>query len=276
MSDLYTAQFLVLFVTGLLATGAISGVLAGLLGVGGGIVVVPVLFLLTGFLGFPAELAMPMAVGTSLATIIPTSVSSARAHHKRGSMDADLLKIWAPFVFFGALLGGVLASFVSGAFLTLFFGGVALVVAINLALPKTVVVADDLPRGAIARSAVPAGIGLFSALMGIGGGTLSVPILSAFSYPVHRAIGTAAAMGLVIAVPAVCGFIWAGWSVEGRPPWSLGYVNIPAAVLIFATSVFAAPLGSRLAHAMDAGPLKRVFALFLFVTSVRMLWQALG
>lgn len=276
MSDLYTTQFLILFVIGLLATGAIAGVLAGLLGVGGGIVIVPVLFLLTGFLGFPAELAMPMAVGTSLATIIPTSISSALSHHKRGSMDVDLLKVWAPFVFVGAALGGVLASFVSGAFLTLLFGGIALVVAINLALPKTIVVAENLPRGVVARTSVPTGIGVFSALMGIGGGTLSVPILTAFSYPVHRAIGTAAALGLVIAVPAVCGFIWAGWSVEGRPPLSFGFVNVPAAVLIFTMSVFTAPVGSRLAHAMDAGPLKRVFALFLFITSIRMLWQALG
>jgi len=123
---------------------------------------------------------------------------------------------------------------------------------------------------------VPTGIGVFSALMGIGGGTLSVPILSAFSYPVHKAIGTAAALGLVIAVPAVCGFVWAGWEVGARPPFSLGYVNLPAAVLIFTMSVFTAPIGSRLAHSMDAKLLKRVFALFLFVTSVRMLWQAFG
>ena len=276
MGDVYSTQFLIAFVIGLLATGAIAGVLAGLLGVGGGIVIVPVLFLLSGFLGFPAELAMPMAVGTSLATIIPTSISSARSHHRRGSMDVDLLKVWAPFVFFGALMGGVLASFVSGAFLTLLFGVVALVVAINLALPKAVVIAETLPEGVLARTTVPTGVGVFSALMGIGGGTLSVPILTAFSYPVHRAIGTAAALGLVIAVPAVCGFIWAGWGVEGRPPWSFGFVNVPAAVLIFTMSVFTAPVGSRLAHAMDAGPLKRVFALFLFITSIRMLWQALG
>ena len=276
MTDVYSSQFLIAFVIGLLTTGAISGVLAGLLGVGGGIVIVPVLFLLTGFLGFPAELAMPMAVGTSLATIIPTSISSARAHHKRGSVDAELLKIWAPAVFVGALAGGILSGFVTGTFLTALFGIVALLVAINLALPKTLVFADSLPEGAVARTSVPTGIGVFSALMGIGGGTLSVPILSAFSYPVHRAIGTAAALGLVIAIPAVCGFIWAGWSVEGRPPWSLGFVHVPAAVLIFTMSVFTAPLGSRLAHALDGALLKRVFALFLFVTSLRMLWQAFG
>jgi uncharacterized membrane protein YfcA len=276
VSDIYSAQFLIVFALGLLATGAISGVLAGLLGVGGGIVIVPVLFLLAGFLGLPAELAMPMAVGTSLATIIPTSISSARSHRKRGSVDAQLLKSWAPAVFVGALIGGVLASVVSGAFLTVLFGVVALLVAINLALPRTVVLAEDLPKGVAARTAVPTAIGILSALMGIGGGTLSVPILSAFSFPVHRAIGTAAALGIVIAVPAVFGFIWAGWDMGARPPYSLGYVSLPAAVLIFTTSVFTAPMGSQLAHSLDARVLKPVFALFLFVTSLRMLWQAFG
>jgi hypothetical protein len=163
VTDIYSAQFLIVFALGLLATGAISGVLAGLLGVGGGIVIVPVLFLLAGFLGLPAELAMPMAVGTSLATIIPTSISSARSHRKRGSVDAQLLKSWAPAVFVGALIGGVLASVVSGAFLTVLFGVVALLVAINLALPRTVVLAEDLPKGGAARTAVPTAIGILSA-----------------------------------------------------------------------------------------------------------------
>ena len=276
MTDLNSASFLIAFAAGLLATGAISGVLAGLLGVGGGIVIVPVLFLLAGALGLAPDLAMPMAVGTSLATIIPTSMSSARAHKIRGNVDGDLLKSWAGFVFLGALVGGGVASFVSGAFLTAFFGIVALAVALNLALPRTIVLAAGLPEGAVARRAVPTGIGLFSALMGIGGGTLSVPILSAFSYPVHRAIGTAAALGLVIAVPAVVGFVWAGWDTPERPPWSLGYVHIPAAVLIFAMSVLTAPFGARLASRLDATILKRVFALFLFVTSIRMLWQVFG
>ncbi len=266
---------LIAFAIGLLATGAVSGVLAGLLGVGGGIVIVPVLFLLGGLLGLPDAVAMPMAVGTSLATIIPTSISSARAHRKRGSVDVELLRSWGVPVFAGALVGGVLANFVSGAFLTGLFGVVALLVAANLALPRTIVVADALPTGA-AKVGVPAGIGVFSALMGIGGGTLSVPILSAFSYPVHKAIGTAAALGLVIAVPAVVGFIWAGWEADLRPPYSLGFVSVPAAVLIFSMSVLTAPMGSRLAHRLDAKVLKRVFALFLFVTGMRMVWQVLG
>ena len=276
MSDLYSTEMLIAFAVGLLATGAIAGVLAGLLGVGGGIVIVPVLFWLAGILGVSPEVAMPMAVGTSLATIIPTSISSARAHRKRGSVDVDLLKAWAPAVFVGALIGGVLAGFVSGMFLTALFGAVALLVAINLALPRTIVLAEDLPQGLVARTTVPTGIGVFSALMGIGGGTLSVPILSAFSYPVHKAIGTAAALGLVIAVPAVCGFIWAGWGADLRPPLSFGYVSVPAAVLIFSMSVLTAPYGSGLAHRLDAKPLKRLFALFLFVTAMRMLWQVVA
>ena len=276
MNAVYTPELLIAFAVGLLVTGAIAGVLAGLLGVGGGIVIVPVLFWLAGFLGLSPEIAMPMAVGTSLATIIPTSISSAWSHHKRGGVDTDLFKAWSPGIFIGALVGGALASYVSGAFLTALFGVIALLVSVNLAIPKDLVVAESLPDGVASRATIPTGIGLFSSLMGIGGGTLSVPTLTAFSYPVHRAIGTASAFGLVIAVPAVLGFIWAGWGAPARPPLSLGYVSIPAAVLIFTLSVLTAPYGSALAHKLDAKPLKRVFAVFLFVTSLRMLWQVAG
>ena len=276
MNAVYTPELLIAFAVGLLVTGAIAGVLAGLLGVGGGIVIVPVLFWLAGFLGLSPEIAMPMAVGTSLATIIPTSISSAWSHHKRGGVDTDLFKAWSPGIFIGALVGGALASYVSGTFLTALFGVIALLVSINLAIPKDLVVAESLPDGVASRATIPTGIGLFSSLMGIGGGTLSVPTLTAFSYPVHRAIGTASAFGLIIAVPAVLGFIWAGWGAPARPPMSLGYVSIPAAVLIFTLSVLTAPYGSALAHKLDAKPLKRVFAVFLFVTSLRMLWQVAG
>ncbi|MEM9318126.1 MAG: sulfite exporter TauE/SafE family protein [Pseudomonadota bacterium] len=275
MSDVYSTPLLVGLVLGLLATGAVAGTLAGLLGVGGGIVIVPVLFLLFDFLGIPETVAMHLAVGTSLATIIPTSISSARAHHSKGAIDLALLRGWAPFIFAGALAGGIAAKYLSSAFLTAFFGVVALLVAINMALPRQMNLGAGLPQGSVARRILPASIGGFSALMGIGGGTLSVPVLTAFSYPVHRAVGTAAAFGLVIAVPAVFGFAWAGLDQPDRPPASLGYVNLVAAVLIFSTSVLTAPWGSSLAHRLNARALKRVFALFLFLTSIRMLWSVL-
>ncbi len=275
METLYSPGFLAALAVGLVLTGAVAGVLAGLLGVGGGIVIVPVLFLLFDFLGVPDAVAMHVAVATSLATIIPTSISSARSHNARGNIDRDLLRTWAPWVVIGAAIGGLLSKVLASDNLTLIFGIIALLVAVNMALPKTLVIADNLPKGPGARGLVPGVIGVFSALMGIGGGTLSVPVLSAFSFPVLKAVGTASAFGLLIALPAVIGFIWSGWSVDLRPPWSLGYVNVPAAILIFSASVFTAPIGARIASALNPGRLKLAFAAFLFLSSLRMLWSVL-
>jgi uncharacterized membrane protein YfcA len=272
----YSTTIVTILAAGLVLTGAIAGVLAGLLGVGGGIVIVPVLFILFDFLNVPESVAMHIAVATSLATIIPTSISSATAHRKRGSIDIALFKAWAPLIFIGAMVGGIVAKYLASSSLTIVFGSVALLVAVNMALPKKLVIAESLPQGPLARGLLPSFIGTFSALMGIGGGTLSVPILSAFSTPIHRAVGTASAFGLIIAVPAVLGFIWAGQGVVDRPPFSLGFVNLPAAVLIFSASVFTAPLGARLAHSLNPEGLKKAFALFLFLTSIRMLWVALA
>ena len=259
----------------LLATGVVAGLLAGLLGVGGGIVIVPILFLVLEGLDFPDETLMQVAVATSLATIIPTSVSSARAHHAKGNVDMALLRRWAPWIFLGALLGGLLSFVLSGDALRLVFGVIALLVAINMAVPKQLVLAAALPRSAAAQAPIAGGIGTFSALMGIGGGTLSVPVLSAFSYPTHRAVGTAAAFGFLIAVPAVVGFVWSGLGEPGRPPLSLGWVNLAAAALIFPVTTLVAPVGARIAHRLPAERLRLVFALFLGLTALRMLWSAL-
>lgn len=272
----YSIGLLIVLGLGLAATGAIAGVLAGLLGVGGGIVIVPVLFQLFDYLDISEAVAMHLAVGTSLATIIPTSISSARAHHGRGAIDVDLLKRWAPAIFVGALVGGIASKFIDGMVLTGIFGVIALIVSINMASPKKLVLAESVPKGIVPNTAISGGIGTFSALMGIGGGTLSVPILTLFSFPVRRAVGTASAFGLVIAVPAVCGFIWSGWSVPDRPPLSFGYVNLAAAVIIFSLSVFTAPLGAKIAHTINPQRLKLAFALFLGLTSIRMLYKVLA
>jgi uncharacterized membrane protein YfcA len=271
MEMTYDAVLLSLLALCLIVTGAVAGTLAGLLGVGGGIVIVPVLFIIFEVLEIPNQVAMHLAVATSLATIIPTSISSARAHMKKGTVDAALLKGWSPLIFVGAAAGGVLAKFLESGTLTLIFGVIAFLVALNMFRRKALVLADALPRGIVGYGVVPGFIGLFSALMGIGGGTLSVPTLSAFSVPVHRAVGTASAFGLVIAVPAVAGFIWAGWGNALLPPLSVGYVNIPAAVLIFSASVVTAPFGARIAHALNAVALRRAFAFFLLLSSINML-----
>jgi uncharacterized membrane protein YfcA len=261
---------------GLLITGAIAGVLAGLLGVGGGIVIVPVLIVVAEIFAIDDTIAMLLVVGTSLATIIPTSISSARAHNKRGAIDRDILRDWGPAVFLGALLGGIASKFIGSGGLTLIFGVVALVVSINLALPKPIVLASGPPKARAGQSAIALPIGFTSALMGIGGGPLSVPVMSMLSVPVHRAVATASVFGLAIAVPAVAGFVWAGWGVAGRPPGSLGYVNLPAAVVLFSMSVFTAPIGARLAHVMAPRKLKLAFAVFLAISALRMLYKALG
>ncbi|OZB18742.1 MAG: hypothetical protein B7X55_04485 [Rhodobacterales bacterium 34-62-10] len=254
---------------------AFAGVLAGLLGVGGGIVIVPVLFWVFTFTQLDPDVAMPVAVATSLATIIATAISSARAHHKRGAVDMALVKRWGPWMAAGALLGGAVAGLVDSEALMLVFGTVGLVVSVNLARPKTLVLSQDLPQGKAAQPALATTIGTVSAMMGVGGGTLGVPILTACSVPVHRAVGTASAFGLIIAVPAVIALILSGLGAEGRPPLSLGYVNLVAFALIVPISTAMAPRGAQLAHALDAKWVKRAFAVFLAITSVRMLWTAL-
>ena len=260
----------------LVLTGGVAGILAGLLGVGGGIVIVPVLFWVLEGLAFPNSTAMPIAVATSLATIIPTSIASARAHAAKGNLDWALLRRWAPFVFAGALGGGLLSFVLDGGDLTLVFGLVALIVAVNMAIPRTLTLAPNLPASRAAQGGMATGIGVFSALMGIGGGTLTVPILSLFAFPTHRAVGTAAAFGLVIAVPAVLGFVASGWGAPLRPPLSLGYVNLVAAAIIVPVTVLTAPLGARIAHRLPAGRLKLAFAVFLGITAARMLWSVLA
>lgn len=271
----FTGTELALLAGLLVLTGGAAGVLAGLLGVGGGIVIVPVLYWVLGALDFPEATAMAIAVATSLATIIPTSVSSARAHARRGNLDRALLRAWAPFVVAGALAGGLLSFVLDGTDLTAIFGVVALVVALNMAVPRTLVLGPALPASKPVQGLIAAAIGGVSALMGIGGGTLTVPTLSLFSYPTHRAVGTAAAFGLAIAVPGVAGFVASGWSDPLRPPGSLGYVSLPAAAVIASVTVFAAPVGARLAHALPARRLRIAFAAFLGLTAIRMLWGVL-
>ncbi|MFD1343040.1 sulfite exporter TauE/SafE family protein [Litorisediminicola beolgyonensis] len=272
----FTTPELLIILAGVVLTAIIAGILAGLLGVGGGIVLVPMFFWLLSLTDFPPENAMHMAVATSLATIIFTSISSARAHDRRGGLDRDLLKLWAPGIILGAATGGLASRHIDASGLKLVFGILALIVAVNMALPKTLVLRDRLPESRLVNGAISYVTGLFSALMGIGGGTLSVPILVAFSIEMRRAVGTASGFGILIAVPAVLGFIWAGWGVEGRPPLSLGYVNLVAAAVILPFTVGFAPLGAKIAHSVNTVWIKRVFALFLAITAVRMLNSALG
>lgn len=259
--------------TAMALTGLISGTLAGLLGVGGGIVIVPVLFNVLPFFGIAEAVQMKLAVGTSLATIIPTSIQSARKHFAKGTMDVVLLRSLAPSIGVGVALGTVLAIWLRGDALTAVFAAVAVLVAINMALTGVDWrLRESFPTG-VPRHGIGGFIGTVSAMMGIGGGTVGVPILSAFGAPMRAAVATASAFGIIIAVPATIGFAWAGWGDPLLPPLSLGYVNLVGVALIVPSSMLAAPWGVRLAHSIPPLLLKRLFALFLGVTSLRMIWS---
>ncbi|MGY6632645.1 MAG: sulfite exporter TauE/SafE family protein [Alkalilacustris sp.] len=274
--DTMDATQLIAAVVGLGVTGALAGVLSGLLGVGGGIVIVPVLFWVFTLLGLAPGLAMQLAVGSSLLAVAVTATSAARAHHRRGSLDVALARRWAPWTAVGGVAGGTLAGIVSGEVLMAVFGAVALMVAWSFARPRPAALASELPLRTGVQPAMAAGVGTLSGVMGLGAGTLGVPLLTAFSVPVHRAVGTASALGVAVGLPAALAMVVAGWSTPDRPPLSLGYINLVAVGLILPLSVLCAPLGSRIAHALDPIWIRRAFALFLAVTSARMLLSALG
>lgn len=259
----------------LLVAGAGAGIIAGLLGVGGGIVVVPVLFHLFTTLGVDEAIRMQVAVGTSLATIVATAWSSARAHYKRGTVDRDFLRGFGPFIVVGVLMGAAVAAAVKGPALTTVFAVVALVVAAQMSFGNpNWKLGETLPTG-WPRAAYGTVIGALSSMMGIGGGTMTVPLMTMYGAPVHRAVGTAAATGFVIGVPGMLGFVAGGWNAANLPPGSLGFVSLVGLALVAPTSVLCAPLGARLAHRLDTRMLKRIFALFLAFTSARMFYSIL-
>jgi uncharacterized membrane protein YfcA len=260
----------------MLLTGAVGGVIAGMLGVGGGIVIVPVLDLVLAALGIDSSVRMHVAVATSLATIIPTAISSSRAHEAKGAVDHDQLRRWGVAIFLGAIAGVLLASRVSGDVLSAVFGIVALLVAVKMLLPlEGKHIAETMPEG-VAGQAIPFAIGGISSMMGIGGGTLSVPVMTLFNVPIHRAVGTAALFGLLISAPAAVAFVVTGWHVEGLPPGSLGYVNLIGLAVIGPATFVTAPWGARIAHALSKRQLSILFGLFLTVVAVRMLIRAFG
>lgn len=258
----------------MLATGLVAGVLAGLFGIGGGIVIVPVLETALGFLGVDPAIRMHVAVGTSLATIIPTSISSARAHHKRGSVDVEIVKRWAVFVLGGALLGAWVASQVHSDVLAVVFASLAFLVAMKmLFFPSSRNLTERVPRGPLVP-VIPTAIGGFSSMMGIGGGTFSVMVLTLFNEPIHRAVGTAALFGLVISLPGMLGFAFAGWGDPRIPAGSLGYVSLVGFACIAPVTVLAAPIGAKIAHGFSAERLNMLFGAFLVLASLRLFYRA--
>lgn len=257
----------------MLATGVVAGVLAGLLGVGGGIVIVPVLDTALGFYGVDPAIRMHVAVATSLACIVVTSISSSRAHHAKGSVDFSIVKVWGPGVFIGSILGTIGASYVDSQILSALFGGIALVVALKMLLPMDDInLSQDVPRGLVAP-VPPLVIGGLSSMMGIGGGTLSVPVLTLMNQTIHKAVGTAAIFGLLISLPGTLGFVVSGLGDPRLPVGSIGYVNIIGFLLISPVTVWAAPIGAKIAHKLDKRQLSMLFGGFLFLVSCRMIYR---
>jgi uncharacterized membrane protein YfcA len=265
---------LLFVILSLIATGCLAGLLAGLLGVGGGIIIVPVLFFVFQMIGVSPEAAMPIATATSLATMVFTSLSSIRAHIKRGNVDLPLLKTFAPFVIIGVLAGSVIVTQINGLWLSGLFGFIAIMAALNMILRAGAKpLASRLP-GMPGKGLMATTIGFFSVMIGIGGGTLTVPSLTAFNYPIHKAVGTAAAVGFLIAFPGALSLLIIGQSFSDAPPMTYGLVNILACLFLIPLTVFFAPIGAQVSSYLNAKLLKRIFAVSLIITGLRMLLQA--
>jgi uncharacterized membrane protein YfcA len=256
----------------LIGTGIVAGLLAGLLGVGGGIVIVPILYFLFQSFGVSADSAMVIATATSLATIVPTSISSIRAHNKKGNVDFELLKVWGGFILIGVLAGSWLVTRVNGQMLTTLFGTIAMLSALNMMLGRKKPWFDSLP-GKTGQAAMGSSVGLFSSLVGIGGGTLTIPMLTFCNYPAHRAVGTAAAVGLIISLPAAISMLVIGVTPPDAPIGTFGLVNFVGFICIVPLTVTFAPMGARIANKIDAQKLKKIFAFVLLLTGLRMLLQ---
>jgi uncharacterized protein len=258
----------------MVAIGAATGVIAGLLGVGGGIVLVPAFFYAFDQMGFSSTHIMQVAIGTSAATIVVTSVRSLLAHRKKGAVDFALLRAWAPFMVAGSLSGVLAASQLKSAALQAIFGGLAGVAGLYMAFGRTEWRLGQAMPGMPAAGIMATVLAFFSTLMGIGGGTFGVPLMTLYNMPIHRAVATASGFGILISVPSVIGFLLL--PVPDAPPFTLGAVNLVVFAIIIPMTLLTTPFGVRLAHAMNPAPLKRAFAIFLTLVALNMLRKVAG
>ena len=266
---------LIWLAVGLAATGAFAGLIAGLFGIGGGVVMVPALYFAFGLLGYDDGPRMQVAVGTSLAVIVATSLRSVTSHAKRGAVDGQILRTWIPWIVAGALIGSLIADLLPGRALTALFGVTALLLSAKFVFGRSDwKLADEMPVGAI-RAGLGGSIGLLSSLMGIGGGVFGVTLMTLCGRSIHRAVGTAAGFGIAIGLPGALGFVVWGWNEAGRPPLSLGYVNVLGFAILATSAFFLAPVGAGLAHKLPAAILKRLFAIGLAVTAISLIREAI-
>lgn len=258
----------------LVVIGAAAGVIGGLLGVGGGIVLVPAFFYAFQSLGYGGDQLMQVCVATSLATIVVTSIRSGAGHNRKGAMDWDVLRRWGPGLVIGAALGVLVAAQVKSVVLQAVFGVLAGLAGLYMAFGREAWRLGQEMPGRAGAGALSGVVGFFSALMGIGGGTFGVPLMTLYNMPIHRAVGTASGFGVLIAVPSVIGFLFV--TVAEAPPYTVGAVSIPAFLIVIGSTLLTTPLGVRLAHAMNPRPLKRAFAVFLTLVALNMLRKVAG
>jgi uncharacterized membrane protein YfcA len=255
----------------LVAAGLVTGFLAGLLGIGGGGVLVPVLFETFGFIGVPEEIRMQMVLGTSFAIIVPTTWRSFTSHRARGASDLSVVKRLGPFIVAGVLAGVLLVSVVSGTILKILWIVCATTLATKMALGREEWRLGETLPSTRAIDAAAFAIGVVSTLMSIGGGMFVVTLLTLYGMPLLNAVATSSGVGPLIAIPGMLGYIWAGWDNPLLPPLSLGYVSVIGAALVIPASVLAAPYGVRAAHGMSRRTLELAFAAFLALVALRLL-----
>ena len=260
----------------LLIAGIAVGFLAGLFGVGGGTVAVPVLYEAFGWLQVDDAVRMPLCVGTSLAVIIPTSIASYAAHKRRGHIDMDLLKLWVIPILIGVAAGSLVASIASAAVFKLAFVAIALVTVVRLLwASKLPVSCAELRRG---RPLTGYGltIGAFSSLVGIGGGILATLVMTLHGRAIHQAVATSSGVGLLVSLPGTLGYMIVGWDKTGLPPLSLGFVSVTGLLLLMPASVATAKAGAWMAHKLSPAQLNYAFAGYLLVVSCRFCFSLIG
>jgi uncharacterized protein len=268
----------------LIGVGAVSGFLAGVFGIGGGAILVPVFYECFRLAGVPLDVRMPLCIGTSLAIIIPTSVRSYRAHLARGAVDMEVLKRWWLPVLVGVIAGSVTARYAPERFFKIVFVGVAWAAAARLLLARdTWKFGDVLPDGPLMK-VYGFFVGLLSTLMGIGGGLFSNLLMTFYGRPIHQAVATSSALAVLISIPGALGYVYAGWPAAARYPdiaalqwpFAIGYVSLIGTVLVMPTSLFTAPLGVKAAHAMSKRTLEIAFGTYLFIVGGRFVLSLVG
>ncbi len=270
------AEILLPLLALLLGIGAFAGILAGLLGVGGGIVLVPAFFYTFSHLGYGSDELMRICLATSLATIIVTSARSVHSHNKKGAVDWEILKTWAPGIGIGAIVGVLAVAQLRSSALQGIFGVLGIFIGLWMAFSKSEWRIGDQMPSPPTRMVLSPIVGFLSVLMGIGGGSFGVPLMTLYGTPIHRAVATAAGFGALIAIPSVVAFLFVPISAEVRPPLTIGAVNLGAFAVVVCMTMITAPIGAKIAHSLNPKPLKRVFAMFLLLVAGNMLRKSLG